>query len=86
MIDASNVQKSVVVIEDDLTIVDVLRAILEDDGYRVTSCTDHEKGLATVLAEHPDLAIIDWRWVAARTGRVFLPPSERTNGRRAFQS
>jgi DNA-binding response OmpR family regulator len=51
---------SVVVIDDDQAICDVVRLALEDDGYRVVCSTEPSTALATVLEERPDLVTIDW--------------------------
>jgi DNA-binding response OmpR family regulator len=51
--------KTVLVVDDDHDIVDLVRFRLEHDGYRVLSAADGEAGLALARAERPDLCILD---------------------------
>jgi len=50
----------ILVIEDEASLVELLRYNLEKEGYRVSAANDGEEGLA-MLAEHkPDLLVLDW--------------------------
>ena len=50
---------TVLVIEDDPTLLRVLRDNFELEGYRVLTAADGEAGLHQVLGERPDLVILD---------------------------
>lgn len=50
---------TILIIEDEEKIVDVLRAYLERDGYSVLTAADGETGLETALRERPSLVILD---------------------------
>jgi two-component system phosphate regulon response regulator PhoB len=50
----------ILVIEDEASLVELLRYNLEKEGFRVSAANDGEEGLA-MLAEHkPDLLVLDW--------------------------
>jgi DNA-binding response OmpR family regulator len=51
--------KRVLVVDDEPDVADLLRTILELDGFRVESATDGRSALARVLAEPPDLLVLD---------------------------
>ncbi len=51
--------KSVLVIEDEENLVEVLRYNLEREGYQVRACVDGAEGLATARESKPDLVILD---------------------------
>ena len=50
---------SVLVVEDDLHIAELLRMYLEKEGYSVTLAADGGEGLAKFRAETPDLVLLD---------------------------
>ena len=50
---------TIVVIEDDPNIADLLDLYLRRDGYRVFLCSDGETGLATIRDRSPRLVILD---------------------------
>ena len=52
---------SVLVVEDDPDLVDLLQVILQDVGYRVATATDGLEALARVQAEMPSLILLDMR-------------------------
>jgi DNA-binding response OmpR family regulator len=52
---------SVLVVEDDPDLVDLLGVILRDAGYRVFTATDGFEALARVEAEMPSLILLDMR-------------------------
>jgi DNA-binding response OmpR family regulator len=66
-------RRSVLVVEDDLSIMLGLRINLESEGYVVFSAEDGERALELARAEHPDLVILD----------VMLP---RMNGFQVLQT
>ncbi len=51
--------KTVLVVDDEPDILDLVRFRLEHDGYRVITATDGEAGLSLARAEHPDLCVLD---------------------------
>ena len=50
---------SVLVVEDEADVSEVLRFNLEREGYRVFCAMDGEKGLALARSERPDLVLLD---------------------------
>jgi DNA-binding response OmpR family regulator len=51
--------KTVLVVDDEQDILDLVRFRLEHDGYRVLTASDGQMGLTLAQAEHPDLCILD---------------------------
>jgi CheY-like chemotaxis protein len=52
--------KTIVIIDDEFGLADVLEATLSDSGYRVATANNGQQGLQ-VMAEHPpDLVILDY--------------------------
>lgn len=51
--------KTILVIDDEGAIIEVLRGLLEDEGYRVVSAHNGFDGLECVARERPDLIISD---------------------------
>lgn len=58
MVSASQA-KTVLLVDDEPTLVATLKYNLEREGYRVVTATDGEKALLTARAEHPELIILD---------------------------
>lgn len=52
-------KKTVLIVEDEKSIVDILRFNLEKEGYRCCAAYDGEAGLKAALTEHPDLILLD---------------------------
>ncbi|MCA1832083.1 MAG: response regulator transcription factor [Actinomycetota bacterium] len=50
---------SIVIAEDDPSIRDLLRQLLVLDGFKVTALSDGSSALDAVLAENPDLVVLD---------------------------
>ena len=50
---------SVLIVEDDKNIADLLRLYLEKDGYQVTVAGDGGEGLEKFRANQPDLVLLD---------------------------
>ena len=50
---------SVLIVEDDKNIADLLQMYLEKEGYAVTIAGDGGQGLAKFRAIHPDLVLLD---------------------------
>jgi DNA-binding response OmpR family regulator len=51
--------KTVLVMDDEQDILDLVRFRLEHDGYRVITASDGEAGLSLARAERPDLCVLD---------------------------
>ena len=52
-------EKTVLIVEDEKNIVDILRFNLERKGYRVIEAYDGEEGLRKARTERPDLILLD---------------------------
>lgn len=52
-------KKNVLIVEDEKSIVDILRFNLEKEGYRCVAAYDGEAGLNAALSENPDLILLD---------------------------
>jgi CheY-like chemotaxis protein len=66
----------VLVVDDSDQLVDLIAAWLEDDGYQVATATTGTRAIAAVMAESPDIVLLD----------LILPPPDgfalcRTLGR-----
>lgn len=51
--------KKVLVIDDEYAILDTLRVLLEDEGYRVVAAEDGARGLELLAQEVPDVVLLD---------------------------
>ena len=51
--------KTILVVDDEPTLVATLKYNLEREGYRVLAADDGEKGLSMARADRPDLIILD---------------------------
>jgi DNA-binding response OmpR family regulator len=52
---------TVLVIEDEIAVSEVITAALEDEGYRVLTAGDGQDALQTVQREPPDAIVLDLR-------------------------
>ena len=52
-------QKTVLIVEDEKNIVDILRFNLQRSGYRTVEAYDGEDGLTKARSENPDLILLD---------------------------
>jgi two-component system alkaline phosphatase synthesis response regulator PhoP len=50
---------TILVVDDEPDLVEIVRFRLERDGYTVVTAADGETGLARVLADEPDLIVLD---------------------------
>jgi len=50
---------TILVVDDEVPIVDLLRAVFEDEGYRVLVAHNGQDALRLARAEHPDLVLSD---------------------------
>lgn len=49
----------ILVVDDDPDFVEIMRTILEANGYEVLTAANGNQALAKVKAEHPDLMLLD---------------------------
>ena len=54
-----NTQKTVLIVEDEKNIVDILRFNLQREGYQTLEAYDGESGLALAVSANPDLILLD---------------------------
>ena len=52
-------KQKICIIEDEGTIREIYQTALEDAGYQIVTARDVEEGLMVLMAEKPDLALID---------------------------
>jgi two-component system response regulator MprA len=51
---------TVLVVDDDRKIIDMLRRTLAYEGYHVVTAADGQEALAKAKAQRPDLVVLDW--------------------------
>lgn len=51
--------KKILIVDDDIDIISVVKSILTSKGYQVISANDKVEGLEMIKSEKPDLAILD---------------------------
>ena len=54
--------RHILAIDDDHAIRSLLRDVLEDEGYRVSTRPAVDKDLGAIVATAPDLIVLDYRW------------------------
>jgi len=52
-------EKTILVIDDDIDLVEIIRVTLENNGYRVIDAQTGERGLAMAKEQNPDLILLD---------------------------
>jgi CheY-like chemotaxis protein len=52
--------RTILVVEDEFGIADVLTSVLEDEGYRVYAAGNGRRGLERVAEVRPDLVVLDF--------------------------
>jgi CheY-like chemotaxis protein len=52
-------EKTILVIDDDIDLVEIIRQTLEHENFRVIDAQSGERGLALALADKPDLILLD---------------------------
>lgn len=52
-------EKTILVIDDDIDLIEIIRVTLENAGYKVIDAQTGERGLALAKERHPDLIILD---------------------------
>lgn len=51
--------RKILVIDDDIDLVEIIRVTLENEGYKVIDAQNGERGLARAREEQPDLLLLD---------------------------
>ena len=51
--------KTILIVDDEFGIVDALRDLLQEEGFRVVIAFDGQQGMQRVLEEAPDLVLLD---------------------------
>lgn len=59
--EATQGERTILVVDDEPDIVALLLTVLKSEGYRLLSAVDGPTALKTILAERPDLVLLDWR-------------------------
>ncbi len=59
--DLAQDQRSIVVVDDDRQLAELMREFLTDEGYRVTICAHGDQAFAVIRSLLPDLIILDVR-------------------------
>ncbi len=52
--------ETVLVVDDDRKLIDMLRRTLSYEGYRVITATDGHTALCAATSERPDVVVLDW--------------------------
>lgn len=52
-------EKTILVIDDDIDLVEIIRVTLENQGYRVIDAQNGERGLELARSAAPDLILLD---------------------------
>jgi CheY-like chemotaxis protein len=55
----SSVLKTILLVDDELAIVEVLTGILEDEGYRLIHAANGREAIAVIEQGQPDLVLLD---------------------------
>src|SRR6266508_3923821 len=69
---------TIVVVEDERDLNNLVRRHLEDEGHRVVQVFDGPSALPAVQQEPPDLVILDWMPPALDAGPLRVDLGERT--------
>lgn len=59
MIKTNENQKHIILVEDEETLTNIMRAKLERAGFRVTLAGNGEEGLSQIRSQNPDLVLLD---------------------------
>lgn len=51
--------KTILIVDDEHSVIAYLRALLEDNGYSVLAATNGKEGFDKALSDHPDLILLD---------------------------
>lgn len=62
----------ILIIDDDQSLLELYRQILEPEGYTVTLSDSYSENLADIEAFHPDLIILDIKLSSGQNGFLLL--------------
>ena len=68
----SDEKKMILYVDDDQDFLDVMRVMLEKNGYEMTEATSAEAGLKAYKASKPDLLIVDLMMEEVDAGTTFV--------------
>jgi DNA-binding NtrC family response regulator len=66
-----SMEKEILVIDDDLAILEVIKIILEEKGYKVTTISDSTTVEKYIVGHAPDMIFVDF-WMAGLNGRKIV--------------
>ena len=52
-------ETTILIIDDDIDLVEILRVTLENEGFRVIDAQTGKRGLAKAIEQNPDLILLD---------------------------
>ena len=52
-------EKTILIIDDDIDLVEIIRVTLENEGFQVIDAQNGERGLAAAQEKRPDLILLD---------------------------
>ncbi len=55
---------TILAIDDDMDVLELVKELLEDDGYRVVTASSGDEGLALAARHQPALILVDWNMPA----------------------
>jgi DNA-binding response OmpR family regulator len=67
-----SVPRHILAINNDASVLELFRDVLEEEGYRVSTQPYLEKDLAAIVALEPDLIILDYMWPGEDNGWSLL--------------
>jgi two-component system, chemotaxis family, chemotaxis protein CheY len=59
MIDQRPFKRKICIVDDDISLIEIYKIKLEEDGFDVITAEDGEQGLVAIKQEKPDLALVD---------------------------
>jgi DNA-binding response OmpR family regulator len=62
---------TVLVIHRDRTICELIRTVLEDEGYRSLACEDPATAEERAFSESPDLIVLDWSRALSQAEQLY---------------
>ena len=76
--------KTVLIVDDEPAIRDMLRMVLEKAGYRCFEATNGQQARAIILNEQPSLVLLDWMLPGYQWHCAIAPIEERRTGQPRF--
>ena len=72
-------EKTILVIDDDIDLVEIIRVTLENEGYEVIDAQNGDRGKAMARQDNPDLILLDEQGrLVSRSSMAFGPWSTTT--------